>query len=356
MPIASACPRKNGEIGAAGKPDARPSAPTAPFDSFLGQSPSPHGGPSPSFSARRHSHPPPTNDHPRLGAVRRRPIRTRIAANNARGTRHLRQLERDGLGMADDLGPDPDQLLPQRRQRPCPHGSGQRQLTQEVPQVVRQGEQLQADLVVLEPAARQPRPLGSSRTTGRPLTRTWRPFRTAGMCSTLSPPPSRCTGRRAGGSTMRRFTAGLAKTSTGCGSRRFGTTCGPRIKAAGMDWTAVIAAEDENPRQRSRPSFWPVTSTPAPRARVAAFVEQGGGCRANFFNYRRKLGNGTAGRDPVPEAGEDGLRGSLRSMHKVPYHGQRSGSGVRGAWPLSFCSANNPTQRGKGMAACTFSR
>jgi hypothetical protein len=27
-------------------------------------------------------------------------------------------------------------------------------------------------------------------------------------------------------------------------------------------------------------------------ARVKAFVEQGGGCRATFFNYRRKLGGG----------------------------------------------------------------
>ena len=30
-------------------------------------------------------------------------------------------------------------------------------------------------------------------------------------------------------------------------------------------------------------------------ARVQAFVEQGGGCRATFFNYRRKLGNGSEG-------------------------------------------------------------
>ena len=54
------CPRKNGEIGAAGKPDARPSAESAPFGSSLGQPPSPHGRPSSRFSARRHSHPPGT--------------------------------------------------------------------------------------------------------------------------------------------------------------------------------------------------------------------------------------------------------------------------------------------------------
>jgi hypothetical protein len=85
-PAAFLCPRKNGEIGAVGQPDTRPSTPTSLFDSFLGQSPSPHGGPSPSSSARRHSHPPATNDHPGLGATRSRPIRARNAANNLRGT------------------------------------------------------------------------------------------------------------------------------------------------------------------------------------------------------------------------------------------------------------------------------
>jgi len=47
------------------------------------------------------------------------------------------------------------------------------------------------------------------------------------------------------------------------------------LKAAGMDWTEVLATEAENPR-----------------ARLEAFVEQGGGCRATFFNYRRRLGSG----------------------------------------------------------------
>src|SRR5262249_40214906 len=75
------------------------------------------------------------------------------------GYRYLRQLERHRLGVAGDLGPDLDQLLPQRRQRPSLHRRGQRQLTQEVAQVVGQGEQLQPGLIVLEPAARQPGPL-----------------------------------------------------------------------------------------------------------------------------------------------------------------------------------------------------
>lgn len=35
--------------------------------------------------------------------------------------------------------------------------------------------------------------------------------------------------------------------------------------------------------------------------RVKVFVEQGGGCRATFFNYRRKLGRGSesSGRSDV---------------------------------------------------------
>ena len=72
------------------------------------------------------------------------------------------------------------------------------------------------------------------------------------------------------------------------------------IKAAGMDWTAVLAAEDENPRRLAAE----VLASPAydsTAARVQAFVEQGGGCRATFFNYRRRLGAGN-GRGRVPSA------------------------------------------------------
>ena len=57
-----------------------------------------------------------------------------------------------------DLGPDLDQFLPQRRQRPVLHRARQRQPPQEVPQVVGQREELRSYLVVLEPMARQPKP------------------------------------------------------------------------------------------------------------------------------------------------------------------------------------------------------
>jgi hypothetical protein len=66
------------------------------------------------------------------------------------------------------------------------------------------------------------------------------------------------------------------------------------LKAAGMDWTQVLAAEDENQRARLAAELLRSVAYESTAARVKAFVEQGGGCRATFFNYRRKItgGNG----------------------------------------------------------------
>ena len=61
------------------------------------------------------------------------------------------------------------------------------------------------------------------------------------------------------------------------------------LKAAGMDWTEVLAAEAENPRARLAAELLASTAYGSTTARVKAFVEQGGGCRATFFNYRRYL-------------------------------------------------------------------
>ena len=97
--------------------------------------------------------------HPEAHASRSRPIRSTIAANSRTGHRYLRQLEHDVLGVRHHLGPDLDQLLPQRRQRPAPDRLRQHQLPKEVGQVVGQGEQLQPRRVVLETPARQLRPL-----------------------------------------------------------------------------------------------------------------------------------------------------------------------------------------------------
>src|SRR4051794_22569521 len=70
------------------------------------------------------------------------------------------------------------------------------------------------------------------------------------------------------------------------------------LKAAGMDWTDVLAAEDENRRARLVAELLASASYGSTAERVKAFVEQGGGCRATFFNHRRRLtgGNGKGSR------------------------------------------------------------
>jgi hypothetical protein len=67
------------------------------------------------------------------------------------------------------------------------------------------------------------------------------------------------------------------------------------LKAAGMDWTEVLASEAENPRTRLVAELLASPAYGSTAARVKAFVERGGGCRATFFNHRRRLrenGNG----------------------------------------------------------------
>lgn len=66
------------------------------------------------------------------------------------------------------------------------------------------------------------------------------------------------------------------------------------LKAAGMDWTDVLAAEAENRRERLAAELLASAAYASTAERVQAFVAQGGGCRATFFNYRRKIkgGNG----------------------------------------------------------------
>jgi hypothetical protein len=59
-----------------------------------------------------------------------------------------------------------------------------------------------------------------------------------------------------------------------------------------MDWTDVLAVEDENRRARLAAELLASDAHGSTTARVKAFVQQGGGCRATFFNYRRKRGGG----------------------------------------------------------------
>ena len=71
------------------------------------------------------------------------------------------------------------------------------------------------------------------------------------------------------------------------------------LKAAGMDWTDILAIENENQRARLVTELLASTAYESIEARAKAFVAQGGGCRATFFNYRRRLGGGI-GTQPRP--------------------------------------------------------
>ena len=63
-----------------------------------------------------------------------------------------------------------------------------------------------------------------------------------------------------------------------------------------MDWTNVLAAEIDNKRARLAAELLASDAYGSTAAQVKAFVEQGGGCRATFFNYPRKLGGGSGNR------------------------------------------------------------
>jgi hypothetical protein len=56
-----------------------------------------------------------------------------------------------------------------------------------------------------------------------------------------------------------------------------------------MDWKEVLSLDPDNRRARLaaeilQSSFYPTTTD-----KVRAFVQQGGGCRATFFDWRLKL-------------------------------------------------------------------
>ena len=61
------------------------------------------------------------------------------------------------------------------------------------------------------------------------------------------------------------------------------------LNAAKMDWTEVLASEAENPRARLAAEIVANGTYGSMAERVQAFVAQGGGGWATFFNYRRYL-------------------------------------------------------------------
>ena len=72
------------------------------------------------------------------------------------------------------------------------------------------------------------------------------------------------------------------------------------LKAAGMDWTDVLAVAAENRKTRLVAELLASDAYGSTAERVQAFVEQKGGCRATFFNHRRQyLGDNRPGREPA---------------------------------------------------------
>jgi hypothetical protein len=61
------------------------------------------------------------------------------------------------------------------------------------------------------------------------------------------------------------------------------------LKAAGMDFTEVLAEFPENKRAQIAAEILGSMSFNTTADRVEAFKMRGGGCRATFFNYRRRL-------------------------------------------------------------------
>jgi hypothetical protein len=62
------------------------------------------------------------------------------------------------------------------------------------------------------------------------------------------------------------------------------------LRAAGMDWKEVLAVDPENKRARLAAEILGSNSYQSTRERVEAFIQKGGGCRATYFNHRRRLG------------------------------------------------------------------
>jgi hypothetical protein len=61
------------------------------------------------------------------------------------------------------------------------------------------------------------------------------------------------------------------------------------LRQAGMDWTKCLPLTPENLRKRLVMELKADESYTTEESRVRAFAQQGGGCRATYFNYARKL-------------------------------------------------------------------
>lgn len=84
------------------------------------------------------------------------------------------------------------------------------------------------------------------------------------------------------------------------------------LKEAGMDWSEVLPLDAENFRARLAGEILTSAAYQSTTERVRAFVRQGGGCRATFFNYRRRLVTSSPSRTRGPQRADWGVADSSR--------------------------------------------
>lgn len=68
-----------------------------------------------------------------------------------------------------------------------------------------------------------------------------------------------------------------------------------------MAWTEVLELDADNRRARLAAEILASDAYKSTMDRVRAFVQQGGGCRATFYNYRRRLNGEAAGKTAEEE-------------------------------------------------------
>lgn len=95
------------------------------------------------------------------------------------------------------------------------------------------------------------------------------------------------------------------------------------LRRAGMDWTQMVPLTPENLRKRLLLELKSDRSYVTEECRVRAFVERGGGCRATYFNYSRRL-RGRLASAPVsikstePDVPHDGVPSPSSTGNRRP--------------------------------------
>ncbi len=213
------------------------------------------------------------------GLAKSRSVRAALGGQGVldRGQRHAVRHVRQAL-------PAPRRVRRHRRRR-CPLRRPQRRAPAQMPVPDRGGKIRGLALRRAQPGeaghpagVRHQKPgRRSSPTTGRRSTRTWRRSRTAGMCCCSSPARRRSTARPGPGSTTRRSTQWFAANLHRVREPSMRHYVRAReLKAAGMDWTEVLAAEAENKRERLAAELL-ASADPRQHRRAGQGVRRAGG-------------------------------------------------------------------------------